>query len=77
MTTSAASPATVSMRPRRDSMAALRHQHTGICPESKGCQPALLHGRFCVQHCPCATCQQLRATVAQRLPRHSIGEVRS
>ncbi len=47
------------------------------CPESKGCQPALLHGRYCVLHCPCATCQQLRTTVAQRLPRHRIGEVRS
>ncbi len=77
MTTSAASLIPVSPRPRRASLSALPNQPGGTCPESKGCQPALLHGRYCVQHCPCATCQQLRATVAQRLPRYRIGEVRS
>ncbi len=51
-------------------------QSLAPCPEHTGCQRALMHGRFCVHHCPCTACQQIRATVAERLAHVRSGEVR-
>ncbi len=67
MTTSAAPLALDSLCPRRASMSALPQQHASICPESKGCQLSLMHGRACVQHCTCTTCHSIRVFVANRL----------
>jgi hypothetical protein len=48
--------------------AAHSHQHA-TCPGAKGCQPSLLHGRWCVQHCPCRACAQIRLIVIERQSR--------
>ena len=65
-------PLPVSTRPWHTDPPALAERPTAsphpFCPERQGCQPVLIHGRYCVQHCPCVTCQHLRATVANHFP---------